>query len=143
MQVRQKIILEKIEVYLIEEGIIENYFTGEKMIEPADIVQLRETNLEISEAKPYTVLVEADDLTSFSKETRELLASKEFAGITLAKALVFKSLAQRIISNFYLQINKPHIKTRLFNDRKKAIEWLKEQYLKQTAHQEMKSKTIM
>ena len=104
---------------------------------------MRETNLEISEAKPYTVLVEADDLTSFSKETRELLASKEFAGITLAKALVFKSLAQRIISNFYLQINKPHIKTRLFNDRKKAIEWLKEQYLKQTAHQEMKSKTIM
>lgn len=138
---KEKIILEKIEVCLLEEGIIENYFRGEKMIEPTDIIQLRETNLEISDAKPYTVLVEADDLTSFSKETRELLASKEFVGITIAKALVFKSLAQRIISNFYLQINKPHIKTRLFNDRKKAIEWLREQYLKQVSYQELKSKT--
>lgn len=126
---KKKVKLEKIEISWVEEGIIENYFMGEKMIEVNDVKELRNTNLEIADHKPYTVLVMAEELASFSRETRELLASKEFVGKTKAKALVINGLGQRIMANFYLHINKPFIKTRLFNDRNKAIEWLRGEYL--------------
>jgi hypothetical protein len=122
---KDTVYIDKVKIRVIEPGIIENYFRGDKTIEVDDIVELRKVNLRISDGKPYVVLVEAEDLISFSKETREFIASQEFMGITMAKALLFKSLAQRIIGNFYLHINKPHIKTRLFNDRAKALEWLR------------------
>ncbi|MCC6371663.1 MAG: hypothetical protein IT236_11710 [Bacteroidia bacterium] len=121
--------IEKARLTLLEEGIIEVYFMGDKTIEVADIMEVRRINLNLSEGRPYAVLVESEDMTSYSRETRELLASKGFMGLTKAKALVFKNLAQRIIGNFYLHVNKPHIKTRLFNDRRKAIIWLKREII--------------
>lgn len=114
----------------MEKGIIENFFKGGDIIEVDDFLELRKENLKIALNQPYTVLVEAEELTSFSKESRELAASKEFVGITIAKALYIKSLGQRIIGNFYLHVNKPHIQTKLFTHRIKAINWLRDEYKK-------------
>jgi hypothetical protein len=118
---------EKIKIRVLEDGIIENLFKGGHCIEAQDFFELRRINLQLMNKMPYVVFVEAEDLTSFSRQARELIASKKFAGITLAKALFIKSLGQRIIGNFYMQVNRPHIKTKLFTDREKAIEWLREQ----------------
>lgn len=126
MSAYQKIERDKFTTGFLEEGIIEIFFRSGKPIETDDIYELRKINLALSGHKPYAVLVLAEELTNFSKETRELLASKEFAGCTQAKALVFNGLGQKILGNFYLHVNKPHIKTRLFNDREKAINWLRE-----------------
>lgn len=123
--VRKFIHLKKTRTGILETGIIEILFKKDVTIEPADIYELRKVNLQLSEGKPYGVLVTAEELTSFSKETRELLSSKEFMDLTIAKALVFDGLGQKLIGNFYLHVNKPHIKTRLFNDKKKALEWLR------------------
>lgn len=98
------------------------------MIEVEDITELRKANLAMMKGHPYTVLVTAEELTSFSRETREFIASKKFAGITIAKALLISGLGQRIIGNFYMQINKPYIRTKLFTEREKAIAWLRQQY---------------
>lgn len=126
MSAYQKIERDKFTTGFLEAGIIEIYFRSGKPIETEDIHELRKINLELSGDKPYVVLVLAEELTNFSKETRELLASREFAGRTRAKALVFNGLGQKILGNFYLHVNKPFIKTRLFNDREKAIAWLRE-----------------
>ena len=114
---------------MLEVGIVENTFKDGSYIEPEDFYELRKTNLDLMKNQPYAVLVSSEDLTSFSKEARELIASREFAGITVAKALYSRSLGQRIIGNFYMQINKPFIRTKLFTDRDKALQWLREQWL--------------
>lgn len=121
------IVLGKVKTRVLEKGIIESFFVGGESIEVKDINELRKVNLRISEGQPYTVLVVAEQLVTFSHEARELLASKQFMGMTVAKAIVFDGLGQRILGNFYLHVNKPHIRTRLFNDRARAIEWLREQ----------------
>jgi len=118
---------DKAKIHLQEEGIISIVFKRGNSIEPEDVRDVRNVNLEIANGKHYTVLIEAEELTSFSKEARELIASKEFAGITLAKALVIRNLGQRIIGNFYLHVNRPFIKTKLFTQKKRAIAWLREQ----------------
>jgi hypothetical protein len=126
--VNQSIQLKKIRITQLEEGIVENYFLGGEYIEVEDFRELRRENLRLMNGKPYVVLVSADELTSFTKEAREFVASKEFAGITIAKALLIAGLGQRIIGNFYMKVNKPHIKTKLFSDREKAVDWLRQNY---------------
>ena len=44
--------------------------------------------------------------------------------ISCADAYVLKSLAQKIIANFYIRLNKPKIPTNFFTDEDSAIEWL-------------------
>lgn len=119
---------EKASARLLEEGIVQTMFRSGKLIQPEDMWELRKFNIELTEGRPYTVLVEAEELTNFSLETRQLTASKEFKGNTIAKALLFDGLAQRIIANFYMKVNKPYIKTRAFSDREKAMEWLRTEY---------------
>lgn len=124
----QFIQLKKIRIQVIEEGIIENYFLSGESIEVDDFKELKLANLELMCNKPYTVLVSAEELTSFTSEAREFVASKEYVGVTIAKALLISGLGQRIIGNFYMKVNKPYIKTRLFTDRQKAIDWLVQEY---------------
>lgn len=116
---------EKTEVLILEPGIIENIVKPGAIIETEDILRLKEKNEQLSKGKKYVVLVTSGHLSSITKEARELVASKEFAQNTMAKALLIDSLGHRIVGNFYLKINKPHIKTRLFVDRDVAILWLK------------------
>lgn len=124
----QVVQLKKVTVAQLEEGILENAFKGGDNIEVEDFYELSKVNYHLVKSKPYTVLATAEELTSFSAEARELVASEKFAGIAIAKALLISGLSQRIVGNFYIRVNKPHIKTRLFTDRDEAIVWLREQY---------------
>lgn len=42
-----------------------------------------------------------------------------------ADAFVIKSMAQKILANFYIKINKPERPTKFFNNKDEAINWLK------------------
>ncbi len=119
--------LEKVQISLIEDGIILNHIKLGKLIEADDVYQIRNVNLDLVKHQPYGVLVESDELTSFSKEARELAASEEIACHSAAKALYIKSLGQRIIANFYLKLNKPFVKTRVFENREEAYEWIRKE----------------
>lgn len=112
---------------MLEPGVVEIIFAGGKTIEESDIQALREINLKITKGKPYGVLVQAEELVNFTREVRELLASETFKGNTKAKALITNGLGQKLLGNFYLKVNKPHIKTRLFTSREKALAWLREE----------------
>lgn len=114
----------------MEEGILLNYFKASENIEIEDFRELRKVNLQLADGKPYTVLGMADELTSFTKEAREWLASKETVGLKIAKAIVISNLGQRIIGNFYIKVNQPYTKTKLFTKREKALEWLRKEYHK-------------
>ena len=89
---------------------------------------LKAANLTLVGDEPYTVLVQAEELINFTVKARELVASESFKGNNIAKALLFRSLGQRIIANFYIKIHKPFIKTKLFGEREKAIAWLRKEY---------------
>ena len=119
--------LEKVQISFIEEGIVLNYIKAGKSIDAKDVLHIRNVNLSLVKYQPYGVLVESDEITSFSREARELAASEEIACHSAAKAIYIKSLGQRIIANFYLKVNKPFVKTRVFVNKEEAIEWIREQ----------------
>ena len=118
---------DKFHLTLVENGIIENYVKPGVLIEAADAWEIKRQNLILSDQKEYCVLVVSGHLSSVSKEAREVVASREFIGKTLAKALLVDSLGHRIVGNFYLSVNKPKIKTKTFSDRTEALKWLRNQ----------------
>lgn len=109
-------------------GIIENIVKEGVSIEREDILKINETNRSIAQGKKYTLLISSEAFATITREARELSASDQFIESTLAKAILVDSLGQKLVVNFYLSINKPKIKTRMFSnsDRDSAIKWLKD-----------------
>lgn len=116
---------DKFDCSVLEDGIVETFFKAGVQIEAEDLIRIKEMNLRMTEGRNYCVLVSADFMASFSKEARELSASENFVMNTKAKALVINGIGQRMIAQFYLKVNKPCIKTKVFSDRPEAIEWLR------------------
>ena len=71
------------------------------------------------------ILVEPGKFTSISKEAREFSAKPENNLMTMASAVIIKSLAQRIVINFMINvIQRQTMKMKIFEDKYKAMDWL-------------------
>jgi len=116
---------DKFRASLIEPHIIENVVLEGHTMEVEDVLELKKLNKSIADGKPYAIVVRFEHLADVSKKAKELIASKEFAELTIAKALLVDNIGHRLVGNFYLTINKPYMKTKVFTDKAAAIEWLK------------------
>jgi len=73
----------------------------------------------------HRVLVEPGRYTSISKEAREFSTLPETNEITLACAVIVKSLAHRLVINFIISFTRQqNMKMRMFDNKQKAIDWL-------------------
>ncbi len=109
----------------IEEGILHFYY---KQIENLDqhvaeaCVQARKA---FTENKDYPCLVDVISIKNFTKEARDYFANEGNEGIT-ANAILINSTVTKMMANFYIMVNKPQNPTRMFTDKKSALEWLKQ-----------------
>lgn len=73
----------------------------------------------------HRVLVDPGKFTSLTKEAREFSQRPETNEMTLATAVVIRSLAQRIVINFMISVmHQQTMKMKMFDSKEKAIEWL-------------------
>ena len=73
----------------------------------------------------FLILVESGHDSTLTKEAREFSSLPETNAMTEATAVVVKSLAERIIINFIINVtNRQAMKIRLFDNKDKAINWL-------------------
>lgn len=96
-------------------------------IEKEHLVILRDTIYQIGEGKKMPVFFCANEFLGITGEARKYAASKEAGEYTLANAVLIKSLANKLLFNFFLNINKPLIPTKGFNSQSEAFEWLIQQ----------------
>lgn len=120
------ITLAKGEVKLLEPGLVENTLREGITIEPDDVLAFKQANENLAAGHNYAVLVDFSEVVSVTREAKELVASKEFKRKAIAQALLINSLGQKIVANFYLRVNKPHLPTKAFTDRGKALEWIRQ-----------------
>lgn len=61
-----------------------------------------------------------------TSEARSLYAQSPYIQkYRIADAFIVRSLPLRIVANFFINVTRPKVKTRLFTDETLAIEWLK------------------
>ena len=63
-------------------------------------------------------------------EVREWAADTSGNHYTICDAIVIRNLAQKIMTDFYLKINKPKMPTKIFYSSQKAFDWINENYIK-------------
>lgn len=115
-------------IFLRKDGIIQLQFKDGFNGDVKDARNMIETFKQLKRTEKVLALVIYKDDNTFTKETREYIASDEVSKTVRADALVIKGLALKIIGNGYLRINRPKRPTRLFNDVPTALKWL-EQFL--------------
>lgn len=70
------------------------------------------------------ILVDARNVISMSKESRDHLAMRDRVGGVCAIAIIIHSPLSRLIGNFFMGLNKPTVPTKLFTKESEALKWL-------------------
>jgi hypothetical protein len=117
--------LEKATVSLLDENIIHIHIKTAREIELSDAVYIVEAMGKLGNGKKYPILIDAGSFSSVDKEARIFSAAAESNIYTMADALAYCNLAQKLLADFYIKYNKPVIPTRSFSDKEEAIAWLK------------------
>lgn len=112
-------------ISLRSDGIILYSIKDNITISAKDSSEMVDAAGKLGDYQKFPVLIIGGNHTLADKEAREFGASKEGTKYAVAVAFVLKSLAQKILGNAYLKINKPIVPTALFDSEEKAIEWLK------------------
>lgn len=124
--VQESIKTTKAKVSLIEDKIILFEVDARADFGLKEMLEVREANKRLAEGNDYCVVMEAGELVTFSKETKEASASPEHTKNRIALALIQHNMAMKLITDLYLKINKPVGLTKVFNNREAAIKWLRE-----------------
>jgi hypothetical protein len=121
----KQILLQKSEVSLMDEGILHIHLKSGTDIHLSDAILIVEAMDKLGGGKKFPVLMDAGDFVTIDQEVRVFSASEDSNLFTLADAIAYYSLGQKLIANFYLNQNKPVVPTQVFPDKDKAVEWLK------------------
>lgn len=111
--------------YLNDLGVIEVNFNGNNIdLTLADMMELREAVKKLGDGDKIPILVRPAEFCGITPDARKYSATRDSGKYTLASAVMVKTLASRILLNFYLNINKPIIPTKGFLSEKEAYDWL-------------------
>ena len=114
-----------IEVTLLQEGILHIHLKDHAEITLNDAILAVVEMGEISKGKKLPVFIDAGEFCTIDSEARTFSASKESNIYTLADAIAYSNLEQKLIANFYLNQNNPSVPTKVFSEKVAAISWLK------------------
>jgi len=111
---------------LIEESIILFHINEYSELGMKEMLEVREANNILSKGNSYCVLMDAGDFSSSSKEAREESASEEHSKNRIAMGIIQNNFAIKIMTRFYLKINKPVRPTKIFKTKEEALVWLRQ-----------------
>ncbi len=110
-------------VYTHDKKLVEFYMKDIE-IEKLDIIEMHTETLRLTDGKKYVSVFSAKDFFSITGEARAEGAKPHYSKNLIAQALVVKNLAQRLIGNFIMKINKPASETKMFAEHEEAKLWV-------------------
>lgn len=110
-------------MYLREDGIMNTVFDDNILIRIGDVVEALNW-VESLGGKKYLNLFEGGYNTDFDMMVREYASSADENNYTIADAIITSTLSLNMVAKFYIQFNKPHMPTKVFDNRDEAIQWL-------------------
>jgi hypothetical protein len=126
-------------ISMCSDGIIRVLFKKNKEIGPPALKELFEKFSMIVEGVNYPFIYFAEDgSVTFTTEGNAYSKQNQHVFPKMCSAFVTKSLAQRLIANFYLKINKPANPSKLFKSQDEAEIWCSQQLDKATKNHQSK-----
>jgi hypothetical protein len=107
------------------DGLVEFRIKKGVSLSAADVWLSRDLSCAHMPGKKFVVLTETEDEFRLTQEARQAGASAEYAKHVQAHALFTTNLTLKILSNLFIRVSRPVVPTRFFDEREKAIAWLK------------------
>lgn len=115
--------VEQTRIELCDDGIIQFFYGNiEYTLKEAKVIEAAVDR--ITHNTPHKSLRIAAQYSSMDMEVMKYLSRGRGALFTLADAFVITSVAQRILGNFYLNIVRPTLPTKIFTHVTAAEDWL-------------------
>ncbi|MEQ8473270.1 MAG: hypothetical protein RIC35_18890 [Marinoscillum sp.] len=111
-------------VFRVLDGIMHFTYKDGTVLDLAASQQVVAARLKVQGDLSYPVVCDIRGLKGIDKESRDYLA-KEGSERVEAVALIVDSPARKLMSNFYLTVNKPLVPTKLFTSVDEAVDFLK------------------
>ena len=80
---------------------------------------------EVGGRRRRPVLIDLRHAKAMDRDARTYYAGPETAHRQLAAALLIESPLSRVLGNFFLGLNKPLVRTRVFTSEREALAWLR------------------
>lgn len=125
MTLSKKITFNNYELQIHIDGFYEIIVHEEFNIE--DLKKLVSAQIELG-AEKLPVLILCSQHASTDSDLLKTLSKNSNNPYSKADAFVIKSMAQKILANFYIKISKPERPTKFFSNKDDALIWIK-QYL--------------
>ncbi|MGZ3883140.1 MAG: DUF7793 family protein [Bacteroidia bacterium] len=94
-------------------------------LKASDVWLSRDQSLEYMPGKKFFVLFESEGPFNPSADARAAGASEEYTKHVNAVAMFSSRSYESIMGSIYLKISRPRVPTRFFDDRDKALAWLR------------------
>ncbi len=115
----------QIHMVLQDDGVlIATYKAGLKMTLD-DVKTIVKERLKLIEGKEVPVLIIDSGVVSMDKAARDFLSSDEGTKGLRSAAIIENSIFSKMLINFFLRLTNPKIQVKAFNDKKEALNWLK------------------
>jgi hypothetical protein len=108
-----------------DDGIVRTKVKPEAEISVNDAMENTEVVTSFYVDKKYPILIDSRNIKSMTREAREHFSARGRDPKTSAFGIIIKSPISRVVGNFFLGLNKPAVPTKLFDNEKDAVEWLK------------------
>lgn len=108
-----------------EEGIVRYEIDQTDELTLQNVKEYLEAVRNLGDGKAFCNLVVMKEFIQVGDDARIFAAGEESNIYTIADAFVINSMALKLVGNFYIRFNKPVRPTRLFNNEKDALIWLR------------------
>lgn len=113
-------------VQLDEQGIVYVQFKAGEDVELKDMFKMHRWISEQLEGGKHYVVTAPEYGSTVDPEVRTWARGPQRVVHIGADALVVKTLAHKLLANFYMKYNKPEHPTKVFSDMDSAVKWLLE-----------------
>lgn len=115
-------------VTVLQDNILLIEYNEVSSITVKNLYDLKELNTKlVGNGKYHTITEFRKGLINLTDEAKKYVAESPKNKQRISDSLIVNSLAQRIEVELYLTFNKPRIKTKVFTDLNKALNWIEVQ----------------
>jgi len=121
-----KCITDTASIRLINCSTIEVTYFDDVIVECDDVLENLWVIDQISKGRSLKHLIIINEFTQFTVESKQLLAAENIKRKSkiISEAIVVRSIATRLLENYYIQQNKTSYEIKLFNNTLEAKKWL-------------------
>ncbi len=111
-------------IHLRGDGILHLQIKPRAEVNMAAAKEILKAMALVGDGLKYPVLIEAGEFARIDADVRAFSAGADGNLYTIADAIAYHSLAQKLVAGFYVAHDKPVVPTQIFSDKAHAIEWL-------------------